>query len=204
MHADEPPTEIPASLDRAAPAAARPGTPQRLAHLYETHVVRQGREERFLIAVSFLATFLSVRFITHSIRAHRFRRILHNFSAGGGVHLHHLVFGIVGLLLGGHIAIGFQPQRQAARRPLALLFGASAALTIDEFALWLNLQDVYWAKQGRESVDAAIVSGGAAVLASTGRGLFRAMAHDTALLLRDATGRRRRAGAPSQLLSDGC
>jgi hypothetical protein len=191
MRAGKSPSEIPASLDPAAPATARPGTPQRLAHLYEVHVVRQGREERFLIASSFLTAFLTVRFITHSIRAHRFRRFLHNFSAGGGVHLHHLVFGIVGLLLSGHISAGFNPQKQAARRPLALLFGTSAALTIDEFALWLNLQDVYWAKQGRESVDAAIVTGSAAVLATSGRGLFRAMAHDTALLWRDATRRRR-------------
>lgn len=182
-------SELPASLDRAAPAAARPGTPQRLAHLYEVHVVRQGREDRFLIASSFLAAFLTVRFITHSIRAHRFRRFLRNFSAGGGVHLHHLVFGIVGMLLSGHISTGFNPQKQAARRPLAVLFGTSAALTIDEFALWLNLQDVYWAKQGRESVDAAIVAGGAAVLATSGRGLFHAMARDVALLWRDATRR---------------
>ncbi|HLZ72604.1 MAG TPA: hypothetical protein VKV26_22075 [Dehalococcoidia bacterium] len=185
------PVELEASLDPAAPAAARPGTPQWLAHLYEAHIVRRGREERFLIAASFLTAFVIVRFITHSIHAHRFQRFLRNFSAGGGVHLHHLVFGIVGLLFGGHVAIGFRPQRQAVRRPLAILFGTSAALTMDEFALWLNLQDVYWARQGRESVDAAIVTGGVAVLASAGHGLFRAMGQDMALLWRDAASRRR-------------
>ncbi|MDI1480275.1 hypothetical protein [Polyangium sp. y55x31] len=44
-----------------------------------------------------------------------------------------------------------------AARFLSLLYGACAALTLDEFALWLNLEDVYWAKEGRESIDAVVI-----------------------------------------------
>src|SRR5437870_4778874 len=150
----------------ALPAHERPGTPQRLVHLYRKHIVEEQREERFLIFSSFMLTFSAVRFITHSIRAHRFTRIFHNFSAGGGgLHLHHLVFGIVGLLATGELATGFRPQRRGQRDLLAILFGASSALTMDEFALWLNLKDVYWAEQGRESIDAAIVTVGASFMA---------------------------------------
>jgi hypothetical protein len=73
------------------------------------------------------------------------------------VHIHHMVFGIVGMLLIGYLwllMIGIDPPSRRAFRWTALLYGASAALILDEFALWLNLRDVYWAKQGRESVEA--------------------------------------------------
>jgi hypothetical protein len=175
---------------RALPAERRPGTPQRLASLYERHVAQEGREERFMIFGSFLVTFGAVRFITHSIRARRFQRIFRNFSAGGGgLHLHHLVFGIVGLLVTGEIATGFHPRRRAACNAVSALFGASSALTVDEFALWLNLQDVYWAREGRESIDAAVVTAAAAFMAFDGRALFAAMGQDSVRLLRVFTAR---------------
>ena len=76
-----------------------------------------------------------------------------------GVHLHHLVFGIVTMMVAGTISFaGF------ATSPLyeicAFLFGVGIGLTIDEFALWVHLDDVYWAKEGRSSVDAAVISAG--------------------------------------------
>jgi hypothetical protein len=76
-----------------------------------------------------------------------------------GVHLHHLVFGIVTMMVAGTVSFaGF------ATGPVyeicAFLFGVGIGLTIDEFALWVHLDDVYWAKEGRSSVDAAVISAG--------------------------------------------
>src|SRR5690606_35625790 len=82
-------------------------------------------------------------------------RALHDLVVGQ-LHIHHLVWGILLLLTTGYLALAFD---SAAWRPtLAILFGVGAALTLDEFALWLNLEDVYWAKQGRWSVDAVIIT----------------------------------------------
>jgi hypothetical protein len=60
-------------------------------------------------------------------------------------------------------------------RLLSLLYGVGAALTLDEFALWLNLQDVYWARQGRESIDAVFLFGALLAAGASGRRLFRLM-----------------------------
>ena len=174
----------PATVPAPGTPEQRPGTPQRLARLYTQHLVRTDREDRFLVWVAFTTTFAVVRFITHSIRDRRFTRLFHNVSGAGGTHIHHLVFGIFGLLGGGFIMAGRHPQNAWRRRLLAVLYGSSAALTIDEFALWLKLGDVYWAKQGRESVDAAIVTAALMGASVEGRGLFRAMTHDTAWLWR--------------------
>ena len=96
---------------------------------------------------------------------------LHYHGAGAnggiiiaGVHIHHEVFGIVGLLLVGYtwlllFASAEQPKRLWFRLT-ALAYGVFAALVLDEFALWLNLKDVYWQRQGRESVEAIAIFGG--------------------------------------------
>ena len=75
----------------------------------------------------------------------------------GGVHIHHLVWGISLLLLSGFSAFVSDldsPWWQIT----AIGFGIGAGLTLDEFALWLYLKDVYWAEQGRDSIDAVIVA----------------------------------------------
>lgn len=127
----------------------------RVGELYQRDIVDTGKVPQFLILISFLLAFLAVRFITHSIRDQRFRRIFRNVSGKGGRHIHHLVWGILLLLISGYLALAFDPDR--VRNLLAVLFGVGAALTLDEFALWLNLEDVYWAEKGRSSVDAVIV-----------------------------------------------
>lgn len=63
---------------------------------------------------------------------------------------------------------------------LALLYGIAAALTLDEFAIWLNLEDVYWAKQGRESLDVAAIFATLFVIAGTGAPFWRAVWRDAA------------------------
>lgn len=80
-----------------------------------------------------------------------------------GVHLHHLVFGIVMMMVGGTLGFWFYD----AGWPLyvcALLFGIGAGLTLDEFALFVHLDDVYWSQEGRSSIDAGVIAVGAMML----------------------------------------
>ena len=128
-----------------------------LAELYRFHFKSERRERLFLASLGFLITFAIVRGITAMIRAGV--GPLHNVSAGG-THIHHLVWGILLLLLVGYVwlsEIGVGSSWVASLTAIA--FGVGAALTLDEFALWLNLQDVYWGRQGRESIDAVLIFG---------------------------------------------
>jgi hypothetical protein len=82
-----------------------------------------------------------------------------------------MTFGIVGLLTVGYLwllEIGVSEQRSASR-VTSIVYGSGAALTLDEFALWLNLEDVYWAKQGRESIDAVVLFGSLLSLSILGK-----------------------------------
>lgn len=104
--------------------------------------------------VAFLVTFLVTRAVTHAIRSGRgpFRD-----TSVGGVHVHHQVYGIFLLLGTGTAQFTYQPGPPWVH-VLAVLFGVGAALTLDEFALWLRLDDVYWTREGRTSVDAVLVA----------------------------------------------
>lgn len=108
------------------------------------------RLSQFVMLISFLITFGIVRAITHLQKLN----ILPN-QQDDILHIHHLVPGIILLLISGYIGISFWSTNKL-RVFMAVLFGIGAALTIDEFALWLYLRDVYWAKQGRDSVDAIV------------------------------------------------
>ena len=122
-----------------------------ISSTYRDVVVADGNEPLFLLLLAFGVTFGLTRFITHSIRSDRFGW-LGNVEAGD-THIHHLVWGIVLLLLSGILAVVVQPPLGVT----AIVFGIGAALTLDEFALWLHLEDVYWSEKGRQSVDAVIV-----------------------------------------------
>lgn len=136
------------------------------------------RQERaFLASVGFFAAFAVTRAITHALHAE------HAGTAGGiivgGLHVHHLVFGITILLFVGLLwllRVGTGTQGHFASRLTAILFGVGAALTLDEFALWLTLQDVYWARQGRDSVDAVIFFGAVLSVLAWGSPLLLAIA----------------------------
>ena len=105
--------------------------------------------------MGFLVTFAIVRGITHLIRAGI--GPFHNVSSGG-LHIHHLVWGILLLLVVGYIwLIEAGTTSSLLSSVTAIAFGVGAALTLDEFALWLNLQDVYWTGPGRESIDAVVI-----------------------------------------------
>jgi hypothetical protein len=126
-----------------------------LAEVYRFHFKSERRERLFLASVGFLVTFAVVRGITAMIRAGV--GPFHNVSAGG-LHIHHLVWGILLLLLVGYVWLSEWGVGSSWVSSLtAVAFGVGAALTLDEFALWLNLQDVYWEQQGRVSIDAVVL-----------------------------------------------
>ena len=128
---------------------------------YERSIVATGKEPAFLLTLAFLTTFGIVRLITYSIR-HQRLPFFHNVTTNSGLHIHHMVPGMLLVLASGYLGLVL-----TVRRPvdlLAILFGIGAALVLDEFALWLRLADVYWEPQGRESIDAVVLAGGIGIL----------------------------------------
>src|ERR1700728_968548 len=129
----------------------------------------------FQAAVSFFVTFLGVRLLVYAIVHHigPFGWVMM-----GGRHIHHLVWGILLLLIVGYaelaeIGTGSSPGSIFESRLISILFGMGAALTLDEFALWLNLSaDAYWTRQGRESIDAVILFGALLAIGAWGSPLF--------------------------------
>ncbi len=138
--------------------------------------LNDGQRSALLSWLSFTGTFALTRGVTYSIRAGRgpFR----NLSAGGE-HLHHYLWGIG--MLAGVGAIAVRGEDRHRRHPaVAVSYGAALALIVDEFALLLDLKDVYWARQGRISVDLGV--GGSAVAGSylAARPVLRRLARDQA------------------------
>ena len=137
------------------------------------------RERMFIGSLTFFAGFAGARVVTHAIRAGV--GPFHDLNLGGR-HLHHLVFGIGGLLGTGYLwllLVGTDVQK--GRRPYratAAAYGLASALTLDELALWLNLEDVYWARQGRESVDAVAVFGSMLSVGLWGGPFLRGLARE--------------------------
>ena len=124
-----------------------------VAHRREVDVRRQSSLNAW---VSFTVTFVLLRLLTYGIRYGLLP--FHNVVTRSGLHIHHFVWGILILLIVGFA--GYMVDDIRWHPWLAAAFGIGAALVIDEFALWLNLRDVYWAQQGRWSVDLAIAVGG--------------------------------------------
>lgn len=127
---------------------------KRVVVAYQQHVDYR-REAALRMWVAFIGTFLLLRLLTYGIRYHFLP--FQNVVTPGGLHIHHFVWGIFLVLIVGFLGITINSPRLHVW--LAPLFGIGAALIIDEFALWLNLRDVYWAREGRSSVDLAIIVG---------------------------------------------
>ena len=123
----------------------------------EHHTTRTG----LVLLGSFLLSFLFIRLSTRLMRSPKVPWWPGSITPGG-LHIHHLVFGIVLLIVAGFLGILFEPESPMLEL-LGAAFGIGVGLTLDEFALWLHLDDVYWSEEGRRSVDAVIV---AAVLGS--------------------------------------
>ncbi len=129
----------------------------KLERAYQSGVEAPGKETHLLILAALLVTFGIVRTITHAIRNKSKWWPGHDLETKSGLHIHHMVPGILLLMIAGYLGLSLEPA-SPWRELLAVAFGVGLGLTLDEFALWLNLEDVYWQKQGRESVDAVIVA----------------------------------------------
>jgi hypothetical protein len=122
---------------------------------WDDQIAAHNREGVFLVLVSFLLSFLFIR------TSARMTRSVSWWPGGvqteSGVHLHHLVWGICLLLVSGVLAYSLRYESPWYELT-AIGFGIGAGLTLDEFALWVYLQDVYWADQGRKSLDAVAIT----------------------------------------------
>jgi hypothetical protein len=127
-----------------------------VSNWFNRHVVESGKLPLALLFFAFVVTFLIIRLSTRMIRAN-VKWWPGNMSSGG-THLHHVVFGIIFMLIagvGGFTTLGnYTPWAEI----FAALFGAGAALVLDEFALILHLEDVYWAEAGRTSVTTTMLA----------------------------------------------
>lgn len=152
-----------------------------LANAYREGIVDAGKQPELFVLVAFLLTFGFVRISTHLIR----RGV--SWWPGNlevkGTHVHHLVWGILLLLLVGYVGVAIEPA-SPWQEVLAVLFGIGAGLTLDEFALWLNLRDVYWSEEGRRSIDAVIVAAILGALVVLGFGVWVDLARDAELVAR--------------------
>ncbi|MBB6145233.1 hypothetical protein HNQ77_003191 [Silvibacterium bohemicum] len=150
----------------------------KLGKLVHEGIPDRSRRRMFLAAVSFFITFLGVRLLVTAITHHigPFGWVM-----VGGRHIHHLVWGIFLLLAVGYAwtaewGNGTTTISLFCSRLFAILYGVGAALTLDEFALWLNLQaNDYWTSQGRESIDAVILFGALLAVGAWGAPLFTAL-----------------------------
>jgi hypothetical protein len=109
-----------------------------------------------IVLVAFLVSFLFIRTSARLMRSPKVPWWPGSIKTEGGLHVHHLVFGIV-LLLAMGFALALQPSSPWLEIAAAG-FGIGAGLTLDEYALWLHLDDVYWAEEGRRSVDAVVIA----------------------------------------------
>jgi hypothetical protein len=126
----------------------------------------RGQRSGFILLGSFLAAFLFIRTSARLIRSPKVSWWPGSVTTKGGLHLHHLVWGIVLLMVAGFLNFVLKPGSPWLEI-FAAAFGIGAGLTLDEFALWVHLEDVYWSKEGRASIDAVVVAallGGLVVL----------------------------------------
>ena len=129
---------------------------------YQSYLVETGRSAALWVLVGFVLTYAATRWITLRIRARAAKQPDAEGAAIkdvyiGGVHVHHQVWGILLVLVIGLLEFRFNPL-SPWQEVLAAIFGAGAALALDEFALWLHLQDVYWTEEGRKSIDAVMIA----------------------------------------------
>jgi hypothetical protein len=135
----------------------------RVRELYSRLTADAQQERALLSAAGFTTAFAVCRGVTHAIRAGV--GPFHNISSRGGTHVHHSTFGIFGLLGIGYlwtnrVFLGEDPPPRWGSRVTATAYGIAAALTLDEYALWLDLHDDYWDARGRQSIDAVAIFGG--------------------------------------------
>jgi hypothetical protein len=133
---------------------------------FTTQIVHTGRLPLLCFFVAFVLGFALVRLSVRLIRA-QVRWWPGNVTPGD-LHVHHMVFGVVLMVVGGVAEIASPVQPMAWRGAAAAIFGLGTALVLDEFALMLHLRDVYWTSDGRVSVDAIFIAAGITALLLVG------------------------------------
>ncbi|MET9466273.1 hypothetical protein ABZY44_16010 [Streptomyces sp. NPDC006544] len=125
-----------------------------MGHWWYRNIVEPGKLPLLLALLAFVSSFLITRMITRMIRAGRgpFKNV-----TPGGMHIHHVVPGVILVIIGGFGAIGSSGHSFGAGLS-AVVFGLGAGLVLDEFALILHLDDVYWSEQGRKSVEIVVLT----------------------------------------------
>jgi len=146
-----------------------------LSEFWNDQILADEKQGLFLVLVGFILSFAFIRMSTRLMRSPKVPWWPGSVVSDGGVHLHHLVFGIVTMMIAGTLgiaALGDSPYTEIC----AFFFGVGAGLTIDEFALWVYLDDVYWAEEGRSSIDATVIAAAAMLLVLLG---FSPLSFDT-------------------------
>jgi len=144
-----------------------------------------GRRVALRALFAFLLTFGILRALTAIIHFGVFPHgPFRNVVTASGLHIHHLFWGILLLMTTGFIALATRAEQWHLR--VAIIFGVALALTLDEFALWLRLADVYWSPQGIESIKAAAVVTALLAVYAFGQPFFQAVARDLFRLKRRA------------------
>jgi hypothetical protein len=150
----------------------------RLGFLIRSTIPDRPRRRMFIASVSFLITFIGVRLLV-SLVIHQHGPF--EWVMVRGRHIHHLVWGILILLLVGYgwlldLGRSHSPMSIFLSRLMSVSYGVGAALTLDEFALWLNLEpDAYWSSAGRLNIDAIILFGGILAMGAWGAPFFRGL-----------------------------
>ncbi|MFJ9866285.1 hypothetical protein [Streptomyces sp. NPDC101165] len=125
-----------------------------MGHWWERNILEPGKLPLLLALTAFVVTFLVTRVIVRLIRAGK--GPFGNVKAGG-LHIHHVVPGVVLTVVGGFGAVA--SDRHGAAAPIsAVVFGMGVGLVLDEFALILHLDDVYWTEEGRQSVEVVVLT----------------------------------------------
>jgi hypothetical protein len=142
-----------------------------------------GRRVAIRALLSFLVTFAILRAITAIIHYELFPHGPFRYViTSSGLHIHHLFWGILLLMLTGFLALVTRDPKWHLR--IAVIFGAALGLTLDEFALWLRLADVYWSAEGVESLKAGAVVAALLALYGFAEPFFRGV-------VQEAIGRKR-------------
>jgi hypothetical protein len=125
-----------------------------MGHWLERNIIEPGKLPLLLALTAFVLTFLITRVVTRMIRAGK--GPFGNISTGG-VHIHHVIPGVVLSVLGGFGAVA-STRHGVGSAVFAVVFGIGAGLVLDEFALILHLDDVYWTEEGRKSVEVVVLT----------------------------------------------
>jgi len=150
----------------------------RLGFVVRSTIPDRPRRRMFIASVSFLITFAGVRLLVGLIVHDRGP---FDWVVVRGVHIHHLVWGILILLLVGYgwlldLGRSHSPLSIFFSRLMSVSYGVGAALTLDEFSLWLNLDsNDYWSREGRINIDVVILFGGILAVGAWGAPFFRGL-----------------------------